>query len=111
MTGKDIQKRQADTEKHRQGLDKTLTRLSQLRLLTAILTVLGLVAYWRRDMISGAALAVVMLLAFVVLVYRFGLIQKEMDGLARISGVLKRYEDRLTDAWQDLPETGEAYRS
>lgn len=111
MTGKDIQKRQADTEKHRQGLDKTLTRLSQLRLLTAILTVLGLVAYWRRDMVSGAALAVVMLLAFVVLVYRFGLIQKEMDGLARISGVLKRYEDRLTDAWQDLPETGEAYRS
>ena len=111
MTGKDIQKRQADTEKHRQGLDKTLTRLSQLRLLTAILTVLGLVAYWRRDMVSGAALAVVMLVAFVVLVYRFGLIQKEMDGLARISGVLKRYEDRLTDAWQDLPETGEAYRS
>lgn len=111
MTGQDIKNRQAANEKQRRDLDATLNRLSHLRLITAILLVLGLVAYLRQDLLVGAGLAVIMLVAFIALVYRFGKIQKEMAGLSRVSGVLKRYEDRLVDAWQDLPETGDQYKS
>lgn len=110
MTRKEIDNRIKENEKKRKIQERELNRLSNFRLVLAIFFVLSLASYFKEGMTAGLVMAGIDALLFAYMVVLFGRKKEDIEALETYKVVLERYKERLLGTWENLPETGAAYR-
>lgn len=110
MTHKEIDNKIEHNEKIKKKEERELNRLSNARLVLAILFVLGFAAYFKSDLTAGLAVSAAAGLFFAYFVVLFARKKEDIDALETYQVVLERYRERLQGTWENLPETGFQYR-
>lgn len=109
MTRQELLDKQEQTAHALHRCDQLLSNFSRMRLLTFIAAALGYLIFIRNDDVLGLFGGMVSTLAFLIAVMRFNRIKGQMADWQATEGILKRYQKRLEDDWQDLPEDGSAF--
>ena len=102
-------KKYRETENQWSTLDKKKGHIGNLRLLAAIVAVVGLGIWWKQDSILGAVLLIMGIISFLALVRYDGMINDQVALLNAKKSVLKRYLDRHDNSWHHFKDTGEEY--
>ena len=102
-------KKYRQTENQWSALDKKKGHIGNLRLLAAVVAVVGLGFWWKQANIFGAVLLFAGIIGFLVLVRYDGRLNDQVRLLEARKTVLKRYLDRYDNGWYQFSDTGEEY--
>lgn len=98
-----------ETENEWLKLDKQKGHIGNLRLLAAVIAVVGLGFWWKQSSILGAGLLIIGVVSFFALVRFDGRLNDQVRLLEARKTVLKRYLDRYDNGWYQFSDTGEEY--
>lgn len=109
MTQAGIQEKIDQSQRLEKGLNSSLNRTSNLRLLLAVAVLFGLVGYFRYESTPALGLAVVAGVLFFIYVGRYNRIDEARRVIVRQQEVLDRYLARYDGRWKSFREDGAAF--
>jgi len=108
---KKVKKEMKNLDAQLKELDKKLNRIGNLRLIAAVVFIIGLVMGFKNGNPVGWLLAAVALLGFVYLVRQDGKTDDKIKYIEARKKVLNRYENRLKEQWREFEDDGKEFLS
>ena len=102
----EMKKQRAVLEQEGLRLEKSYSRIAILRLIVFFVAAGGLFVAIKNHSIPGLLIGLVAVIGFIALVRLHAQISDKKEELVAKTGVLNRYEMRVSGEWRNMPDTG-----